>query len=64
MLFQLDQNPTCPGSRTCLRTCTCSSRESAVSCLVSLYNYQLEKDDDEVCCLIQLFLLEKFYHFN
>lgn len=41
----------------CMRTCTCSSRESAVSCLVSLYNYQLEKDDDEVnnfCYLPQL----------
>ncbi|PKC15565.1 hypothetical protein RhiirA5_348914 [Rhizophagus irregularis] len=44
---KVDQNPTCPGSRMCMRTCTCSSRESAVSCLVSLYNYQLEKDDDE-----------------
>ncbi|GET65172.1 protein wings apart-like [Rhizophagus irregularis DAOM 181602=DAOM 197198] len=44
---KVDQNPTCPGSRMCMRTCTCPSRESAVSCLVSLYNYQLEKDDDE-----------------
>ncbi|RIA86273.1 wings apart-like protein regulation of heterochromatin-domain-containing protein [Glomus cerebriforme] len=44
---KVDQNPTCPGSRMCMRTCTCSSRESAVSCLVSLYNYQLEKGDDE-----------------
>ncbi|CAG8637779.1 7174_t:CDS:2, partial [Scutellospora calospora] len=44
---KVEQNPFCTGSHTCLRTCTCSSRESAVSCFVSLYNYQLEKDDDE-----------------
>lgn len=44
---KVEQNPFCTGSRTCLRTCTCPSRESAVSCFVSLYNYQLEKEDDE-----------------
>ncbi|CAG8445944.1 14452_t:CDS:10 [Acaulospora morrowiae] len=44
---KVEQNPHCLGSYKCLRKCTCSSRESAVSCLVSLYNYQLEKGNDE-----------------
>ncbi|CAG8504701.1 9793_t:CDS:2, partial [Racocetra persica] len=65
---KVEQNPYCTGSHTCLRTCTCSSRESAVSCFVSLYNYQLEKEDDErlpdrsVNSLINL--LQQFVHFN
>ncbi|CAG8685803.1 20966_t:CDS:10 [Gigaspora rosea] len=65
---KVEQNPFCTGSRTCLRTCTCPSRESAVSCFVSLYNYQLEKEDDErlpdrsVNSLINL--LQQFVHFN
>ncbi|CAG8621321.1 357_t:CDS:10 [Ambispora gerdemannii] len=44
---KIEQNPNCPGTRSCLRLCTCSSRKSAVSCLVSLYNHQIEKGDDK-----------------
>ncbi|CAG8568919.1 145_t:CDS:10 [Dentiscutata erythropus] len=76
---KVEQNPFCTGSHTCLRTCTCSSRESAVSCFVSLYNYQLEKDDDETDSNIiaaylarlpdrsvnsLINLLQQFVHFN
>ncbi|CAG8765457.1 17265_t:CDS:2, partial [Dentiscutata heterogama] len=76
---KVEQNPFCTGSHTCLRTCTCSSRESAVSCFVSLYNYQLEKEDDETDSNIiaaylarlpdrsvnsLINLLQQFVHFN
>ncbi|CAG8514217.1 7020_t:CDS:10 [Ambispora leptoticha] len=44
---KIEQNPNCPGTRNCLRLCTCPSRKSAVSCLVSLYNHQIEKGDDK-----------------
>ncbi|CAG8541071.1 11065_t:CDS:10 [Diversispora eburnea] len=42
---KVEQNPNCPGTHKCLRMCTCSSRESTISCLVSLYNHQLEKSE-------------------
>ncbi|CAG8439903.1 14437_t:CDS:10 [Funneliformis mosseae] len=76
---KVDQYPMCPGSRKCMRTCTCLPRVSAVSCLVSLYNYQLGKDDDKTDSNIAaaymarlpdrsvsslINLLQQFVHFN
>ncbi|CAG8514768.1 5325_t:CDS:10 [Paraglomus occultum] len=46
-LREIEQSSSCPGSYACLRGCTCSSRESAVSCLVDLYNYQLERETNQ-----------------
>ncbi|CAI2166083.1 15535_t:CDS:10 [Funneliformis geosporum] len=76
---KVDQYPMCPGSRKCMRTCTCLPRVSAVSCLVSLYNYHLGKDDDKTDSNIVaaymarlpdrsvgslINLLQQFVHFN
>ncbi|CAH1764049.1 5583_t:CDS:10 [Entrophospora sp. SA101] len=44
---KVEQNPQCSGSYKCLRTCKCFSRESALTCLVNLYNYQIHKGEEE-----------------
>ncbi|KAG9284298.1 hypothetical protein G9A89_002108 [Geosiphon pyriformis] len=49
---KVEQYSRCPGTRRCLRKCTCPKRKSAVSCLVSLYNHQIEKGHDQTDCNI------------
>src|SRR5688572_13057154 len=55
----IEQNPQCSGSYKCLRTCKCFARESALTCLVNLYNYQIHKGEEEV--IIQLLLMINYH---
>ncbi|CAJ0842890.1 16209_t:CDS:10 [Entrophospora sp. SA101] len=76
---KVEQNPQCSGSYKCLRTCKCFSRESALTCLVNLYNYQIHKGEEETDSNIAaaymailldrsfgslINILQQFVHFN
>nr|CAG8581406.1 4923_t:CDS:10 [Entrophospora candida] len=76
---KVEQNPQCSGSYKCLRTCKCFARESALTCLVNLYNYQIHKGEEETDSNIAaaymailldrsfgslINILQQFVHFN